>query len=878
LILNSAREIPLALAVMVLTVAVAAWMYAPQVRVLQKPWRWLLPTLRSAGLVGLAISIVQPVVRRSEAAAGHGAVVILVDRSRSMSVRDWRGLPGVIRGETAERNAAGSELVDLADCLGKLPTGSRDNSFTDTLAALGRLGDLVGQLNQAKTELDFEKLAGRATDAAEGKVAGLVNQVRDLGTALASQTPDAVKGVAALKDLGPDETANQWPKMVARAVREEQEAQARADRQLYLSNPQVRAACDEVAGESRIEVIERALVGPSGLLGRFSADVPLFGFAIAGDVQELPLRGNGVPVARLGISADGAESDLTGTLQAALARLQSQPVDAVVIFTDGRQAGGDARPPAPGVPVFTAIVPTPGVNWAGDVSVTNISLPQSPFAGQTIDVRADVRGTGPEAIGAVIKVDLKMDGKQLAQKDVRLNADGPAQVSFPLKLDEAGIKRITISAAALPDEATMENNRVERAIKVVAGKARVAMIAGSAGWDYQYVRNCLGRADWVTLKDAIVTVDSPLTLSADEILNEDIVMLFNVPAAALSDEQWEAINRLVKERGGSVLFAGGDAEVLSQYPNHPAIAELWPFTADQRPIWRNWPGNAAGFHLVPSDEAKNVDAINLGEADMAGQWGTLPAFFRYLPVAKTAAARTLLVERDSGDAVLTDARVGRGRVLVFGADETWRWREKIGERDQDRFWLQLVRYAMEEPYAGKGTDVELDADPVEATPGEVIKLRGKVLDSSSPPVSLTVEVSQGGTQVKTVQLMPANAGGPGRYEGSAGDLPVGNYVLRLNSPSGENPAEVPLKVAENDEAEMADISSSDHPLSDIAAASGGAVIPLDQVGTLPERIAKAHEGEVRVTDHPLWDSPWLFLFVLACFAVEWAMRKRLGLA
>jgi hypothetical protein len=50
------------------------------------------------------------------------------------------------------------------------------------------------------------------------------------------------------------------------------------------------------------------------------------------------------------------------------------------------------------------------------------------------------------------------------------------------------------------------------------------------------------------------------------------------------------------------------------------------------------------------------------------------------------------------------------------------------------------------------------------------------------------------------------------------------------------------------------------------------------LASLPDRIAQAHASDIRVTDHPLWDSPWLFLFVLACFAVEWAMRKRLGLA
>ena len=52
----------------------------------------------------------------------------------------------------------------------------------------------------------------------------------------------------------------------------------------------------------------------------------------------------------------------------------------------------------------------------------------------------------------------------------------------------------------------------------------------------------------------------------------------------------------------------------------------------------------------------------------------------------------------------------------------------------------------------------------------------------------------------------------------------------------------------------------------------------DQVGTLPDRLTAVADNRPRVTELRLWDSPWLFAFVLACLAAEWALRKRLGLA
>ena len=117
----------------------------------------------------------------------------------------------------------------------------------------------------------------------------------------------------------------------------------------------------------------------------------------------------------------------------------------------------------------------------------------------------------------------------------------------------------------------------------------------------------------------------------------------------------------------------------------------------------------------------------------------------------------LLLERDSKSAVLTDSRVGSGRVMFFGADETWRWRAKIGERDQDRFWLQLLRYAVEEPYALHDGDVAFDLDRLNVAPGEAVRARVRATTQPS------IEIMQDGKDVRSVAM--SRAGGEG--EGAA---------------------------------------------------------------------------------------------------------------
>ena len=108
----------------VLLVAVLA-LYPSQLGITPWPWRAILPALRVAAVLALAASLLKPVVMRLASAEERGAVIILVDRSRSMAVVD-----------NARTTA---QLVALADALGKLPPKVRSDSATALAAGLERL-------------------------------------------------------------------------------------------------------------------------------------------------------------------------------------------------------------------------------------------------------------------------------------------------------------------------------------------------------------------------------------------------------------------------------------------------------------------------------------------------------------------------------------------------------------------------------------------------------------------------------------------------------------------------------------------------------------------------------------------------------------------
>ncbi len=108
---NAPHMLPLVVALAVALLAAVAWLYPAQARGVRRPWRWVLPGLRAAALLALTASLLQPVMYRPRQAGERGAVLVLVDRSRSMSVTDVTRSP--------------AQLVALADGLGRLPPGAR---------------------------------------------------------------------------------------------------------------------------------------------------------------------------------------------------------------------------------------------------------------------------------------------------------------------------------------------------------------------------------------------------------------------------------------------------------------------------------------------------------------------------------------------------------------------------------------------------------------------------------------------------------------------------------------------------------------------------------------------------------------------------------
>lgn len=135
---QSPQMLGVALLVSVLVVLAVGLLYPSQVKLLPPGWRLALPALRCAALLALAASVARPVADREMKEEEQGAVVVLVDRSASMSVRDTFRDPPM--------------LVALADGLGQLPPNARTRGevFATLEPYIKRLPTLFDEVRQAQ--------------------------------------------------------------------------------------------------------------------------------------------------------------------------------------------------------------------------------------------------------------------------------------------------------------------------------------------------------------------------------------------------------------------------------------------------------------------------------------------------------------------------------------------------------------------------------------------------------------------------------------------------------------------------------------------------------------------------------------------------------
>ena len=388
--------------------------------------------------------------------------------------------------------------------------------------------------------------------------------------------------------------------------------------------------------------------------------------------------------------------------------------------------------------------------------------------------------------------------------------------------------------------------------------------------------------------------------AAEELFAYHAIVVDDLEADFFTRDQMALIQRFVSERGGGFLMLGG-AETFQQgkYLRTP-VGDMLPVYLDS--ITES--GNATNFHLALTPEGwlQPWARLRNNEADERSRLDAMPPFqiMNHVRDIKPGASVIATVKDDSGKSypALVIQRFGNGRVGALTLGDFWRWglRDEAMHRDFDKAWRQLMRWLVSDV----PNRVELRAEALPGSAGETMVLQVRVRDKQFQPldnasVSLTVRAIpdslqspvgtnetriSAGTNVIHLTAEPALTEA-GLYQATYVSRETGAYLAEasVRDAAGIDVGSAQAGWTADPAAdEFRSLKPNRALLESIARDTGGEVIDptkLDQfVAGLPNRKAPITE----TWSNPLWHRPAVLAFALACFAAEWGLRRRKGMA
>ncbi len=610
---------------------------------------------------------------------------------------------------------------------------------------------------------------------------------------------------------------------------------------------------------------------------------------------------------------EGERTDLGAALTAAIQGSEGKPLAGVVLIGDGTDTSGsggvDTQRVAQtlnsiGVPLWSVpIGPATDGSGARDVAVEGLPETLELFADNEVEIGFEVRMRGLAGSEVPVRltwVDAEGESEEaVSRRAVAERSLDTVAMRVPLIVPPPGTYRLVAEADRQSGELITENNRQIAFVEVRKGGGRVLYLEGTPRLEQLFLRRALHGFPDLDLTYQWIPADTanrwPVGLGRWFEPGEfDLYLLGDLDATALGDQQLQDLADSVAAGAGLITLGGFQTYGAGGYADSP-LAEVIPVRMD------------AGRRRGIDDEHDDADQLpgplqavparshsitNLGD-DPADAWQELPPLSgaNRLLGPKAAPGVQVLLETPEDDPLLVIGEYGRGRTAALAIDSTYRWWRGGNQEAHRRFWRQLMLWVLAREEMGDDLiRIELDTRrfPGDAEPS----FRAGVQTLQS---SLTAELAaelideQGDSVSLPVSGRVADDSTTAAVQGRLPELQPGFYRLRVRDEragSTLNPAEAAFQVIDDSrelEQPMADPVYL-RQLAEITADHGGETFTPDHVDRLIERISERRQrGETTVVEKSrLGDGPlsgWLlFLLFAAALSLEWALRRRWGMA
>ena len=580
----------------------------------------------------------------------------------------------------------------------------------------------------------------------------------------------------------------------------------------------------------------------------------------------------------------GQSTNLSAALAEIRKRSGEENIQAVVLATDGNYNEG--RNPLNelenlSLPVFAA--------GAGDtlrqkdLVVDRVFTNAVAYAGSIVPVEAYLRSFGYR--DQRVEVTIREEKQVVGMVPVVLSAGRTEySVRFAIPAGEEGVRKYVVSVGKLPGELTAENNSQTFFLRVLKSKIRVVMFAGAPFPDVAAMKQAIAEDPQMEIRsfvqkgpDAFIG-DAP---SQPVIDSADCLLFVGFPSPLTSERTIAQILASMRRSKKPLFYVHGKTV---DHVKLRSFDEFLPFTLS--------PPNAAEelvFASVP--ENMRMHPLVSGERGYVTleSWERLPPVFKMRTVFQARPGSEVMAFARINTVTLAEPLViirslrGMKSFAVTGHG-IYRWRlMSQGSPATEKFFGSLATNAV------RWLTTREDEKPVRVNPvkdifttAEGVAFRAEVYDEQLRPVDnaeVTVQYSAG-AEARAMVLDPL---GNGRYEGSDGPVPAGDYSYRASAKNGERGlgADAGKFSVGPVNAEFLATTMNRQLLEQLGGQSGGGFYTLAEGERLWKDLAEkarlSPREEVTRREIEMWNFVWLGGLLVLLLAGEWFLRKRWAL-
>ena len=591
-----------------------------------------------------------------------------------------------------------------------------------------------------------------------------------------------------------------------------------------------------------------------------------------------------------------------------------------------------------------------------DVNVLAMEAPPVAFKDVEVAVKVRFKVVGMKAQDLTVKIHRPgEEDKPLDQRTIKHDGKDQEYVeSLQVTLDKEGQQAIVATVRPVDKEARearTDNNQQTTVLNVADDQSKVLLIDGEARWEFHYIWNALLRDRSMKVKSVVFTqprlgkvpedelrkMNNPwLTLpppkagkpEEDPLFAYDCIILGDVTPEQLSLPERLRLEKYVAERGGTlVVLAGKQAMPLAYLALPPAKPGKGPGGDKNEgtdPLIKMLPIESAeevapetGFPVTLTEEGKQAEFLRLetegGVKETLERWAAMPRhYWGVVGKAKKGATTLAYVagdeknltaeekrQREQEQALFVRHNYGFGRVFFIGLDSTWRYRYRIGDTYHHRFWSQTIRWAAsDKPLATGNKFVRFGTPQAVFAGSEPVKVIARLSEAVTADLSkmkVQARILRKAGDKKEVAIavvtLKRRTMQPRVFEGQVRDLPGGQYLIELDSPDlkdklegkpGADGKAAPLRAAfgvtQPESEEMLHLGTNWTLLKELADKNGsGKVYTPENAGELVELLSQKVETHTDQVENPLWQSWKVFLVILVLLTIEWVTRKWIGL-